>query len=144
MISQPALQIMLTHRLAQVVDELAATAFHAADVEITPRQYVVLQSIRDFQQSENAKPNQLRLTAVTKIDRSTLSDVVRRLAAAELVKRVRNRNDARADLVGLTSKGRATLDRADRAASAVEADIANRNGVVHEALARINAAMKAK
>jgi DNA-binding MarR family transcriptional regulator len=55
------------------------------------------------------RPSQTELVNRTGIDRSTLSDVVRRLQKRRLLQRRRTKDDARAYTVALTDKGRQVL-----------------------------------
>ncbi|MEN9413390.1 MAG: hypothetical protein RLZZ342_477 [Candidatus Parcubacteria bacterium] len=90
------------HRVSQIADEAFAAA--AAESEVTPRQYAVLQAIADSE-----RPSQTALVEKTGIDRSTLADIVRRLVSKGLIQRRRTREDARAYAVSLTDKGHAIL-----------------------------------
>jgi DNA-binding MarR family transcriptional regulator len=61
----------------------------------------------------------------TGIDRSTLADVVRRLAKRGLVQRRRSRADARAYVLKLTGEGERVLRRAEPLAKRVDARVLN-------------------
>ena len=90
----------LPHRAAQCAMHLFRR--EVKDDDLTPRQLVVLSVISQMQGA-----NQLRLTERTGIDRSTLSDIVRRLQG--WLQRSRRREDARAYAVRLTDEGRVAL-----------------------------------
>ena len=88
----------LLHRAGQVATALFD---HAVPGTLTPRQFAVLTAIAQYDGA-----NQTILTAATGIDRSTLSDVVRRLTQQGYVQRQRSEEDARAYVVRLTNEGR--------------------------------------
>lgn len=76
-----------------------AAAIGGAD-GLTLRQLALLEAINDAPGS-----SQTQLVEMTRIDRSTLADIVRRLVRRDLVKRVRQRDDARAYALRLTPAG---------------------------------------
>lgn len=67
--------------------------------------------------------NQTQLVKRTGIDRSTLSDVVRRLKSRELLRRERNLHDTRCWQVRITEEGREALAAARKAQDDVERDL---------------------
>ena len=75
------------------------------DAELTLSQASVLRAIRDAK----GQPSQTDLVNATRIDRSTLADVVRRLLKTQLIARKRSKDDARAYQVTITEAGRAKL-----------------------------------
>jgi len=87
-------------------------------LDLTPRQLAVLDAVAD---SEG--PNQTELVNRTGIDRSTLSDVVRRLQKRRLLQRRRTKDDARAYAIGLTDKGREVLRTARPIAKQTEEQV---------------------
>ena len=86
--------------------------------DFTPRQYAILDAI-DRGAGEGTL-SQTDLVAATSIDRSTLSDVIRRLQGRGFVHRRRTKEDARAYNVKLTATGAARLKRARPVAATVE------------------------
>jgi DNA-binding MarR family transcriptional regulator len=72
--------------------------------KLTPRQLALLLVIEECEGL-----NQTELMERSGIDRSTLSDVVRRLRRKGLIQRRRTRDDARAYAVSLTDEGRRML-----------------------------------
>ena len=92
----------LLHRATQRLDAL----WEDAKVEVTPRQWAVLTAA-----AADDRCSQVALVDATGIDRSTLSDVVRRLLAKKLVTRQRTKKDARAYAIRLTDEGRAVITR---------------------------------
>jgi len=94
--------IHLLHRAGQC----AADVFHAemGDRDLTPRQLAVLTAV-----SEEEGASQTKLTGRTGIDRSTLTDLVRRLQRKGLLQRRRKSDDARAYAVNLTEEGQRVL-----------------------------------
>ena len=103
----------LLHR----ADQCAFNAFYGSINRqvLTPRQYFVLATIRDA-----AGASQTMLVQRTGIDRSTLSDIVRRLGRKGLLARERNENDARAYSIQLTEAGHQALDDAEPVVQAAE------------------------
>jgi DNA-binding MarR family transcriptional regulator len=67
--------------------------------------------------------SQTRLVEVTKIDRSTLADIVRRLTAKGYATRKRTRHDARLYTVKLTSEGEKALKSALQWIAAAEREV---------------------
>lgn len=94
--------VHLLHRSGQCATEIFAET--AGDHHLTPRQYVVLLTVQNFEGL-----SQTELVARTGIDRSTLADVVRRLLKKGLLQRRRTRQDQRAYAVRLTEEGHALL-----------------------------------
>ena len=92
----------LLHRAGQSADGLFQAA--ANDIDLTPRQLAVLEAV-----AASEGGNQTELVRRTGIDRSTLSDVVRRLQKRRLLQRRRTTDDARAYAIVLTDKGREVL-----------------------------------
>lgn len=80
----------------------------------TPRQFAVLLSVH-----QNPGVNQTDLVRLTGIDRSTLTEILRRLGRRDLVRRERQRQDRRTNALHLTEAGRAAmvsaLDAVERA-----------------------------
>jgi len=105
--------IHLLHRAGQCADEVFETEL--ARAQITPRQYAVLNAV-----AANEGTSQTNLVEATGIDRSTLADIVRRLARKGLVQRKRTREDARAYAVRLTEQGRHLLTEAGPMARRVD------------------------
>jgi DNA-binding MarR family transcriptional regulator len=106
--------IHLLHRASQA----AEARYHAAapDIELTPRQLVVLDAIASLED-----PSQTEICRASGIDRSTLADIVGRLVDRRLLSRRRTRADARRYALRLTVDGSALLahhkphlDRVDR------------------------------
>lgn len=79
----------------------------AASVDITPRQLLVLVVV-----ARCNSLNQNELVENTGIDRSTLSDIVRRLVRKGFLHRQRSEHDQRAYSISLTSEGDQILARA--------------------------------
>jgi MarR family transcriptional regulator, temperature-dependent positive regulator of motility len=99
------------HRVMQEVDNLFRT--HLGSV--TPRQLAVLVAI-----DANERASQAALAATTGIDRSTFSELIRRLQRAGLVRRKRQRTDRRAYALALTEQGRKVARSAEPLARLVD------------------------
>jgi DNA-binding MarR family transcriptional regulator len=72
---------------------------------MTLRQYVVLDAA-----SRMTGCSQTELGVVTRIDRSTLADVVSKLARKDLLRRTRTEEDQRSYSIHVTPKGKSMLD----------------------------------
>jgi DNA-binding MarR family transcriptional regulator len=131
--------VHLLHRASQAVELVFAMWTRA---KLTPRQLAVLMTI-----DKREGLNQTELMERTGIDRSTLSDVVRRLRRKGLIQRRRNRNDARAMCATLTDEGRRLLGAVMPVAVAVDRNVlealpSGRRKLFIDALASIVAAME--
>lgn len=102
------------HRVTQVAHD--AYMEKASDLDITPRQFVVLAVV-------DAHPgaSQTQVVEVSGIDRSTLAELVKRLIKGGHLKRRRAKHDARAYEVSITALGRKALKCAEDRAKNVEA-----------------------
>ncbi len=106
----------LLHRaLQRALDIYAETAGPTA---VTQRQYAVLAAV-----AANEGLTQSDLVRSTGIDRSTLAELVARMLGKDLLSRERSNEDARANTVSLTDKGRAALGEAEPRAQAADAAI---------------------
>lgn len=106
----------LLHRAQQ----FAADRFREASggAEITQRQFAVLTAV-----NEDEGLTQTRLVKKTGIDRSTLAELVSRMASKGLLVRERAPGDARANAVRLSEAGRALYRDALKGAKAADAAI---------------------
>jgi DNA-binding MarR family transcriptional regulator len=104
----------LLHRAGQHAEGVFARELPA----LTPRQFAILVCLNG-----HSVLSQSDMVARTGIDRSTVADLVRRVAKKGLLRRRRNREDARAYDVELTNAGRATLRSIEPKARRVEATI---------------------
>ena len=86
--------------------------------ELTPRQFAILVCLNG-----HSALSQSDIAARTGIDRSTVADLVCRIAKKGLLRRRRSREDARAYDVELTNAGRAALRSLEPKARRVEATI---------------------
>lgn len=107
---------MIQHALQMVVEDYR----RALDKEGlgTHRQLLVLAALE-----ASDGTSQTELSHVTKIDRSTLSDIVRRLERARLIARRRAEDDARAYVLTLTPQGRDSLTVGRSVIARVEKDL---------------------
>ena len=64
--------------------------------------------------AESSSPSQTDIVRDTGIDRSTVAEMVRRMARNGLLQRRRSREDARANIVQLTESGRRAVNSAQR------------------------------
>jgi DNA-binding MarR family transcriptional regulator len=97
---------------------------------LTPRQYDLLEAIG------TGTRTQAELAAVTGVDRSTMSEVLRRLEAQKLVKRPYSRSDSRERKVSLTSSGSETLAKVSKAVRDAEEQFETRIGNHRSIVAR--------
>lgn len=119
---------VLVHQGSQIADDKCAGHFPEGS-ELTPRQAFLLAVVAD-----NEGVSQTRLVELTKIDRSTLADMVRRLIKNGLLQRRRTQKDARAYAVRLTSEGNAVLGPARTALMKANADLVAKVGKQRAAL----------
>jgi DNA-binding MarR family transcriptional regulator len=105
--------IHLLHRAGQCAENV----FHAemGERDLTPRQLAILMAV-----AEDEGANQSELVERTGIDRSTLADLVRRLQRKRLLRRHREKEDARAYAVKLTDEGRRLLRTVEPLAKRVD------------------------
>lgn len=125
----------LLHRAQQ----FAADRFSEATggVEVTQRQFAVLCAVH-----ANEGLTQTQLVQATGIDRSTLAELVSRMAARGLLLREKAPGDARANAVRFTDEGRALYETVIAGAQAADEAILsalpkNKRASFAEALARI-------
>lgn len=109
--------IHLLHRAGQCAADLFQGVMSGT---VTPRQLAVLVTVAD-----NEGLSQTGVVERTGIDRSTLADIVRRLAKRGLIQRRRSRGDARAYVLKLTEEGERSLKAAEPLARRVDARVLN-------------------
>lgn len=105
----------LVHRVSQRGTEQFTKAYVS---EVTPRQVALLRALRDLPGA-----SQTALVEATGVDRSTIGELVKRMATRGLVKRRRARKDARAYVVNLTAEGQRVLADAEPVLTTVEASM---------------------
>jgi DNA-binding MarR family transcriptional regulator len=103
----------LLHRAGQCAAEIFSSETRTGG--LTPRQLAVLMVIGDEEGL-----NQTELVERTGIDRSTMADLVARLAKRGLVQRRRTKEDARAYAIRLSAQGAKMLREAQPRAAAAE------------------------
>ena len=108
----PSISRML-HRAVQTAAELHAGI--AGPGALTPRQHAILEAV-----AAEDGATQSQLVAATGVDRSTLAELVARLAERGLLERSRSTTDARAKQVRLTAAGRERLEAVRPAAAEVD------------------------
>jgi len=107
----------LLHRAQQFAAERFAKNLSAGD-RLTQRQFAVLASA-----AANEGLTQTYLVRETGIDRSTLAELVARMATKGLIRRESVAKDARANAIFLTDEGRAIYERALTGARLADAAI---------------------
>jgi MarR family transcriptional regulator, lower aerobic nicotinate degradation pathway regulator len=105
--------IQALHHASQVAEREFEDAI--GGVGITARQAMLLVAI-----AEHGAVNQSGLGRRTNIDRSTASEMLRRLAKAGLISMKRSRRDGRAYVVNLTAPGETAARKAKPTLDAVE------------------------
>ena len=95
----------MLHRALQTALDIYSTELGPDG--LTQRQFAVLSAA-----AARVAPTQTDLVQATGIDRSTLADMVARLARRGLLERARSASDGRAKAVSLTEAGRAALAEA--------------------------------
>ena len=76
-------------------------------------------------------PNQTQIGEITRMDRSTVAEVVRRLVKRGFINRVRSEKDERAWLMSLTDDGRSALIRGQKAMQIVKNKLSRVPGLQH-------------
>ena len=104
------------HRASQVAEDRLVREL--GDIDITPRQLAVLAAI-----DAADGLSQTDIVDGTGIDRSTMTDIVRRLVKRGLISRKRTKDDARAYAVKMTADGRRVLAAATPIRVRVEAGL---------------------
>lgn len=105
--------LSLLHRISQSADKQFEAML--GDGVATVRQVQLLLAIEADDGASQAK-----LSQATGIDRSTMTDMIRRLSKRHLITRRRSASDARTYVVKLTKEGRAELARWRQALESVE------------------------
>lgn len=108
----PAFNLLL-HQAARTADSLIERAL--ADVQITARQYTLLEAIAHHPDSSQAK-----ISAATAIDRATLADISGRLRRLGLVERLDAPFDRREKILRLTDAGASRLELARQRVASIE------------------------
>lgn len=103
----------LLHRATQFAAERFAQA--TGGIEVTPRQFAVLSAV-----AENEGLTQTQLVKATGVDRSTLAELVARMAAKGLLIREKAAGDARANAIRFTDAGRELYQTAIAGAAAAD------------------------
>jgi MarR family transcriptional regulator, temperature-dependent positive regulator of motility len=107
--------IHLLHRASQRVAEIFA---YRLGGEVTPRQLTVLGEV-----ARQEGLSQTRLVERTGVDRTTISDIVKRMQSKGWLHRSRKKKDTRAYVIKLTNDGRRLLSRVDPLAKQVDEQI---------------------
>src|SRR5262245_29745484 len=114
--------IHLLHRVSQRADDIFGK--EVGDGYLTPRQFAVLLAV-----AESEDPSQTVVVEATGIDRSTIAEMIKRMAKKGLLQRRRSRRDGRAYVVRLTEAGQRALKSAEpqaqRAGTAVLAPLSS-------------------
>jgi DNA-binding MarR family transcriptional regulator len=105
--------VYLLHRVHQCAEDVFRQSTASG---LTPRQLAVLLTV-----AENEGMNQLEISVLTGIDRTTVAEVVRRLARRGLLQRRRSRSDRRAYVLKVTGDGQEAMRAAEPAALLVDA-----------------------
>lgn len=110
----PSVRFLL-HRAQQVAEDIWSK--QKIKHGISPRQFDVLVAVETYQPC-----SQTRLVSASGVDRSTLAEILKRLARRSLIKRKRkNKDDAREQIVALTAAGSEAIRLGQRASAEVEA-----------------------
>lgn len=96
----------------------AATAKFRKRAKVTPGQYLVLKAL-----SEAGAINQTTLGELTGIDRASITALVRRLQAGNLIAVTKDRQDRRAHTIQLRPSGRRLVEKLSPIAQEVEAEL---------------------
>jgi DNA-binding MarR family transcriptional regulator len=86
---------------------------------LTPVQFVILACVASFE-DEGVQPNQLMICARARTGVTMTSQVLTKLVHADLVSRITNPNDGRANVVGITARGDELVQAGAEVAAAVD------------------------
>lgn len=100
------------------IDRVTEALLAELPEKLTARQYMVLQVINNF-----PGINQIALQEKTGIDRSTMSEIVRRLTTKRVATRSRSKTDARAYSIRISVKGKQAIRDAQSVVNQVDAYI---------------------
>jgi DNA-binding MarR family transcriptional regulator len=98
-------------------EKIATAHFASKYGKLTLRQYMLLKAVATL---PGETGTQTDIVDASGIDRSTASEMISRLVGAHLLARKRGREDARANTVKLTARGRKALGEAEPHARATE------------------------
>src|SRR5882724_10040108 len=103
--SPPPLE-SLTGFLLRCASNIADAAYykHVGSAEITPRQFAILLSLRN-----GGHMTQAELSAATRMDRSTINEMVPRMIQRSLISKFNSADDKRAIHLSITQRGLQTL-----------------------------------
>ena len=107
--------VYLLHRAQQCAEEVFR---QSTTTGLTPRQLAVLMTV-----AEHEGMNQIEISALTGIDRTTAAEVVGRLARRGLLQRRRSRSDTRAYVLKVTDDGREAMRTAAPVVPLVDARV---------------------
>ena len=116
MLSHETSLLHTLHRATQIGSERLARALGRDG--LTPRQFVVLQAI-----AERPGASQTMIGQATGIDRSTLGDLIQRLARQGMLTCQRTKFDARTYTIELTEEGRTTVAKTAPVIARIEAEM---------------------
>ena len=126
--------VHLLHRASHKADSVF---LQTAGTSITPRQFVILAAV-----AENPGLTQNAIVEYTGIDRSSVAELMQKLAKRGLLRRRRKKKDARAYAVRLTADGQEALGRLLPAAR--EADRAILGGTDQQLIKLLNILLNAR
>jgi DNA-binding MarR family transcriptional regulator len=107
--------VYLLHRAQQCAEEVFRQSTTSG---LTPRQLAVLMTVAECEGT-----NQIEVSALTGIDRTTAAEVVRRLARRGLLQRRRSRSDTRAYVLKVNDDGREAMRTAEQVVPLVDARV---------------------
>jgi DNA-binding MarR family transcriptional regulator len=94
---------------------VSSSAIFQAEVDLSVPQFVVLSLVDEYPDI-----NQTELVNLSKIDRSTLADVITRLSGRGWIERCKSKGDGRTNELRITKSGLNRLKEANLAATAIE------------------------
>lgn len=112
----------LFRRCTQYANDLFAQELAASG--LTKTQFTVLAAV-----DQHDGVSQTDLVGITKVDRSTLAEMLNRMCDKDLLDRQRTEDDARANSVRITADGKKALRAGRAAAERVERNLLNMLGV---------------
>lgn len=106
----------LLHRIGQIAADKHLREFGRNG--LSARQFAVLAAL-----AQTPAVSQTELVRITKIDRSTMAEIVKRLQDKKLIERIKSTTDARANVLNLSADGHAEFSEALPKAKKIDAEL---------------------
>jgi DNA-binding MarR family transcriptional regulator len=112
-----------SHQSLALVNHLARVARRGSDAALSPLGLRPLQLVALTLLRDHGSANQQALAEALRLDASNLVGLLNELESQALLVRQRDPDDRRRHIVAISARGRATLERAERALAAVQDEV---------------------